>query len=124
MPTETREIETLANREYKWGFVTEIEADEAPPGLNEDIIRFISHKKKEPQWLLDWRLKAYRHWLTMKETTWSKTNHPPIDYKATSYYSAPKPKKKSLDEVDPELLAVYEKLGVPLHERAALAGVE
>src|SRR5688500_3504446 len=123
MPTETQEIETLANREYKWGFVTDIEADAAPPGLNEDIIRFISHKKNEPDWMLQWRLKAYRHWLTMKEPTWAAVYYPPIDYQATVYYSAPKPKKRSLDEVDPELLATYEKLGIPLQERALLAGV-
>jgi Fe-S cluster assembly protein SufB len=124
MPTETTEIETLANREYKWGFVTDIEAESAPPGLNEEIVRFISHKKGEPQWMLDWRLKAYRHWLKMEEPhDWPKLKYPPIDYQAASYYSAPKPKKKSLDEVDPELLATYEKLGIPLAERALLAGV-
>src|SRR5439155_237354 len=126
MPTETREIETLANREYKWGFDTDIEADSAPPGLNEEIIRFISHKKGEPDWLLQWRLKAYRHWLTMEEPTWQflPYGYGPIDYQSTIYYSAPKPKFKSLDEVDPELLAVYDKLGVPVHERNALLGVE
>lgn len=97
MPTETREIETLANREYKWGFITDIEAESAPPGLNEDIIRFISHKKGEPDWMLQWRLKAYRHWLTMEEPHWAKLHHAPIDYQNTIYYSAPKPKKKSLD---------------------------
>jgi len=124
MPTETREIETLANREYKWGFVTDIEADAAPPGLNEDIIRFISRKKNEPQWMLDWRLKAYRHWLTMEEPhSWPHLSYPPINYQDTIYYSAPKAKKKSLDEVDPELLETYEKLGIPLHEREILAGV-
>ena len=124
MPTETSEIETLANREYKWGFITDIEADSAPPGLNEDTIRFISAKKDEPQWMLDWRLKAYRHWLTMTEPDWASVRYPAIDYQSTVYYSAPKPKKKSLDEVDPELLATYEKLGIPLHERKILAGVE
>src|SRR3954451_12595187 len=124
MPTETTEIETLANREYKWGFVTDIEAESAPPGLNEEIVRFISHKKGEPQWMLDWRLKAYRHWLTMEEPhNWPHLKYPPIDYQAASYFSAPKPKKASLDEVDPELLAMYEKLGIPLQERAMLAGV-
>ncbi len=124
MPTETTEIENLANREYKWGFVTDIEADSAPPGLNEDIVRFISHKKGEPQWMLDWRLKAYRHWLTMEEPhAWPMINYPPIDYQSAIYYSAPKPKLKSLDEVDPELLKTYEKLGVPVQERLALAGV-
>src|SRR5690242_11835769 len=124
MPTETTEVENLANREYKWGFVTDIDADSAPPGLNEDIVRFISHKKGEPQWMLDWRLKAYRHWLTMEEPhRWPMINYPPIDYQSAIYYSAPKPKLKSLDEVDPELLKTYEKLGVPLNERLALAGV-
>ena len=95
-----------------------------PLGLNEEIIRFISHKKNDPDWLLEWRLKAYRHWLTMSEPHWAKVEHAPIDYQAIKYYSAPKPKKKSMDEVDPELLAIYEKLGVPMHERAILAGVE
>jgi Fe-S cluster assembly protein SufB len=124
MPTAETEIETLANREYKWGFISDIEADEAPPGLNEEVIRFISHKKSEPAWMLQWRLKAYRHWLTMTEPNWAMVHHTPIDYQATIYYSAPKPKLKSLDEVDPELMKIYEKLGVPLKERAALLGVE
>ena len=124
MPTETSEIETLANREYKWGFITDIEADSAPPGLNEEIIRFISHKKNEPDWLLEWRLKAYRHWLTMEEPTWAHVHYPPIDYQQTIYYSAPRQKKlKSADEVDPELMRTYEKLGIPLQERQILAGV-
>ena len=93
MPTAEREIETLANREYKWGFVTDIEADSAPPGLNEETVRFISKKKNEPQWMLDWRLKAYRHWLTMEEPHgWPMIKYPPIDYQASSYFSAPKPK--------------------------------
>jgi Fe-S cluster assembly protein SufB len=124
MPTAETEIETLANREYQWGFISDIEADEAPPGLNEEVIRFISHKKDEPVWMLDWRLKAYRHWLTMTEPHWAMVHHPPIDYQGTIYYSAPKAKKKSFDEVDPELLKIYEKLGVPMGERAALLGVE
>ena len=124
MPTAETEIETLANREYKWGFISDIEADSAPPGLNEEVIRFISHKKDEPSWMLEWRLKAYRQWLTMTEPHWAMVHHPPIDYQATIYYSAPKTKKKSFDEVDPELLKVYEKLGVPMNERAALLGVE
>ncbi len=124
MPTSTDTIEHLANQEYQWGFVSDIEADSAPPGLNEEIVRFISHKKNEPTWMLDWRLKAYRHWLTMEEPKWPMVHYPPIDYQQTIYYSAPKPKLKSLDEVDPELLAIYEKLGVPMKERAALAGVE
>ena len=123
MPTETSEIETLANREYKWGFITDIDSEAAPPGLNEEIVRFISLKKGEPQWMLDWRLRAYRHWLTMEEPTWAMVHYPKIDYQKAIYYSAPKPGKKSMDEVDPELLKTYEKLGIPLHERAALAGV-
>ena len=124
--TPIREVEILANREYKYGFVTEIEADSAPPGLNEDTIRLISAKKNEPEWLLEWRLKALRHWQTMTEPTWPNVHYPPIDYQAISYYSAPKSKKdrpKSLDEVDPELLRTYEKLGIPLKERELLAGV-
>jgi len=124
MPTETTEIETLANKEYKWGFISDIEADEAPPGLNEQTIRFISQKKREPDWMLQYRLKAFRHWKTMVEPSWAKVEHPPIDYQKTIYYSAPKAKLKSLDEVDPALLAVYAKLGVPMHEQAILAGVE
>ncbi|MGA2497486.1 MAG: Fe-S cluster assembly protein SufB [Tepidisphaeraceae bacterium] len=124
MPTTDSEIEELASKEYKWGFVTDIEADSAPAGLNEEIVRFISAKKKEPAWLLDWRLKAYRHWLTMKEPhEWPLLKYPPIDYQAAVYYSAPKKQPTSLDQVDPELLKMYDKLGVPLHERAALAGV-
>jgi Fe-S cluster assembly protein SufB len=124
MPTSTETIEELASQEYKWGWSVNMEADEAPPGLNEDIVRFISAKKNEPQWLLDWRLKAFRHWLTMKEPKWAKAEYPPIDYQATKYFSAPKAKPKSLDEVDPEMLAIYEKLGIPLHEREALLGIE
>ncbi|HWB54761.1 MAG TPA: Fe-S cluster assembly protein SufB, partial [Tepidisphaeraceae bacterium] len=125
MPTAETEIETLANREYRWGFITDIDADSAPPGLNEEIIRFISAKKDEPTWMLDWRLKAFRAWQRMSEPHhWGKIKYPPIDYQSTIYYSAPKAKKKSMDEVDPELLAVYEKLGVPVNERAALLGVE
>ncbi|WP_292910407.1 Fe-S cluster assembly protein SufB [Niveispirillum sp.] len=111
---------------YKYGFFTEIEAEEAPPGLNEDIVRFISAKKGEPAWLLEWRLRAFRRWQTMDPPDWAKLNIAPIDYQAASYYSAPKSLKdapKSLDEVDPELLKTYEKLGIPLGERAALAGV-
>jgi len=124
MPTAETEIATLANREYRWGFISDIEADSAPAGLNEEIVRFISHKKHEPQWMLDWRLRAYRHWLTMTEPKWAMVHHPPIDYQKTIYYSAPKPNLKSMDEVDPELLKIYEKLGVPMDERAALLGVE
>jgi len=125
MSTEQSTIESLANREYKYGFVTDIEADAAPRGLSEDIIRLISSKKGEPEWLLEWRLKAYRHWLTMEEPRWSNVSYPPIDYQDIIYYSAPKQKAqpKSLDEVDPELLRTYEKLGIPLSEQKWLAGV-
>src|SRR6266436_1824502 len=116
----------FAEREYQAGFVTDIESEKIPPGLSEDVIRLISTKKREPEWLLDWRLKAYRHWLTMKEPTWQNVHYPPIDYQSIAYYSAPKSKKdapKSLEEVDPKLLETYEKLGIPLRERAKLAGV-
>jgi Fe-S cluster assembly protein SufB len=118
-------LEQLTNREYEWGFVTDIEADQAPPGLNEDIIRLISSKKGEPAWLLEWRLRAYRRWLEMPEPEWSTVHHPPIDYQSIVYYSAPKQAKppKSLEEVDPELLRTYEKLGIPLLEQKRLAGV-
>ncbi len=111
--------------DYKWGFVTDIEADSAPPGLNEDIVRFISAKKEEPEWMLEWRLKAFRHWQTMTEPTWPNVEYPPIDYQDIIYYSAPKQKKKlnSLDEVDPALLETYNKLGIPLDEQKMLAGV-
>ena len=123
--SETDAIQERVDQEYKWGFVTDIEADSAPPGLNEDIVRFISHKKEEPEWMLEWRLKAYRHWLTMKEPTWPNVHYEPIDYQATIYYSAPKSTDgpKSLDEVDPELLKTYEKLGIPLEEQKMLTGV-
>lgn len=126
MSSHTETIERFANQEYKWGFVTEIGTDSVPPGLNEDVIRVISAKKNEPEFMLEWRLKAYRHWLTMKEPEWANVHYPPIDYNAIIYYSAPKMNKdrpKSLDEVDPELLRTYEKLGIPLHERELLAGV-
>ena len=126
MSTETSAIETLANREYKYGFVTEIEADSAPPGLSEDIIRLISAKKHEPEWLLEWRLRAFRRWLTMKEPTWANVHYAPIDYQSITYYSAPKSNQarpKSLEEIDPEILRTYEKLGIPLRERELLAGV-
>ncbi|MEK9677263.1 MAG: Fe-S cluster assembly protein SufB [Rhodospirillaceae bacterium] len=112
---------------YKYGFVTDIEADTAPKGLNEDIVRFISAKKNEPEWLLEWRLKAFRHWLTMEEPDWAKVGYPDIDYQDAYYYSAPKKKEdapETLDDVDPELLATYEKLGIPLHEQEILAGVK
>ncbi|MBC8123954.1 MAG: Fe-S cluster assembly protein SufB [Gemmatimonadaceae bacterium] len=126
MPTSTQNIEELANQEYKFGFVTELEQDTLPPGLNEDVIRIISAKKNEPEFMLEWRLTAYRHWLTMEEPKWQNVRYPGIDYQQIAYYSAPKLKgdgPKSLDEVDPELLKTYEKLGIPLHERAMLAGV-
>jgi Fe-S cluster assembly protein SufB len=126
MATQLNSIETIASQEYKWGFVTNIDADSVPPGLNEDTIRLISARKNEPQFMLDWRLKAYRQWLTMKEPTWANVHYPAIDYQKIIYYSAPKTNKdgpKSLDEVDPELLATYEKLGIPLRERELLSGV-
>ena len=123
--TEVSKIEELASKEYKYGFVSEIEADSLPNGLNEDIIRQLSAKKNEPEFMLEWRLKAYRHWLTMKEPHWANVQYPPVDYQALSYYSAPKkkPTLKSLDEVDPELLSVYEKLGISLDEQKRLTGV-
>jgi Fe-S cluster assembly protein SufB len=125
MSTETNTIENFASQEYKYGFVTDIEADAAPAGLNEDIVRLISAKKQEPEWLLDWRLKAFRHWQTMEEPKWPNVKYPPINYQSIVYYSAPKQKKllKSLEEVDPELLKTYEKLGIPLREQEWLAGV-
>ncbi len=126
MSTATETIEGLVQQEYKYGFVTDVETESAPPGLNEDIIRLISNKKKEPEWLLEWRLKAFRHWQTMKEPKWQFVKYPPIDFQDITYYSAPKQNKdapKSLDEVDPKLLETYEKLGIPLRERGRLAGV-
>ena len=125
MKTETHSVEDLANREYKYGFVSDIESESVPPGLDENVIRLISKKKNEPQFLLNWRLKAYRHWLTMKEPGWANVHYPPIDYQAIIYYSAPKTHAgpTSLADVDPELLKTYEKLGIPLSERAALAGI-
>ena len=126
MATPNAEVEALVRREYQHGFVTDLEADTVPPGLDEDVIRLISSKKGEPEFLLEWRLKAYRHWLTMSEPRWANVSHTPIDYDEISYYSAPKSKDdgpKSLDEVDPKLLETYEKLGIPLEERAALAGI-
>ncbi len=117
-------LDNLVSQPYKHGFVTDIESESAPKGLSEDTIRMISAKKNEPEWLLEFRLQAYRHWLTMTEPQWPNVYYPKIDFQAISYYAAPKPKKKlSMDEVDPELLRTFEKLGVPMHERAALAGV-
>ena len=126
MATATQEIDEVLKRRYDAGFVTDIEQEYAPPGLNEDIVRFISAKKKEPEWLLAWRLKSYRHWLRMKEPRWANVAYPDIDYQAYSYYAAPisdADRPKSLDEVDPKLLETYEKLGIPMHEREVLAGV-
>jgi Fe-S cluster assembly protein SufB len=130
MKTATNKIEDLAKREYKYGFVSDIEADTVPPGLNEDVIRVISAKKNEPAFMLEWRLKAYRHWAKLEkaqaEPKWANIHYPPIDYQAISYYSAPKSpanRPKSLDEVDPELVKTYEKLGIPLREQERLAGV-
>ena len=132
MSAETEELEQRANQAYKYGFVTDIEQESAPPGLNEDIIGFISAKKEEPEWLLDWRLKAYNNWQKMVDPThakpseqWVMADYPKIDYQDIIYYSPPKLKEgpKSLDEVDPELLETYEKLGIPLEEQKMLAGV-
>ncbi len=118
-------IHEAANQKYKYGFTTDIEQEKIPPGLNEDVIRLISAKKNEPEFLLNWRLKAYRHWLKMTEPDWAKLHYSPIDYNAISYYAAPKKQKElqSLDEVDPKLLETYNKLGIPLHEQKMLAGV-
>ena len=126
MSTSTDTIEELVKSEYKYGFYTDIETESAPPGLNEDIIRFISDKKNEPEWLLEWRLKAYRHWTTMQEPTWQKAHYPKFDYQDITYFVAPKnlaDGPKSMDEVDPKILETFEKLGIPLHERMRLAGV-
>jgi len=124
--TDNNDIQKLAGQEYQHGFVTAIEEDRVPKGLNEEIVRLISAKKNEPQWLLDWRLKAFRHWLTMKEPTWANVHYPKINYQDSYYYSAPKMKKKpkSLDEIDPEILETYKKLGIPLKEQEILLGVE
>jgi Fe-S cluster assembly protein SufB len=124
--TETSDLEQLVSRQYQHGFVTDIESDTVAPGLDEAVVRFISRKKGEPEFLLQWRLKALRHWFTLREPHWAHAHYPPIDYQAISYYSAPKTKAdgpKSLADVDPKLLETYAKLGVPLHERARLAGV-
>ena len=126
MSSQAPEIEDLVHRDYEHGFVTDVEADTVPPGLDEDVIRLISRKKGEPEFLLNWRLESYRHWLTMSEPVWAHVNYNPIDYQSISYYSAPKSDSdgpKSLDDVDPKLLETYEKLGIPLAERARLAGV-
>src|SRR5438093_1549193 len=125
MSTSTETIEQLATREYKYGFYTEVESETIPKGLSEDVVRLISQKKNEPDWLLEWRLKAYRMWLTMKEPTWQNVKFDPINYQDIVYYSAPKKKKalNSLDEVDPEVRATFNKLGIPLEEQMLLAGV-
>jgi Fe-S cluster assembly protein SufB len=119
-------VESLVNKEYKYGFVTDIDADVAPKGLNEDIVRLISAKKQEPEWLLEWRLKAFRGWQKMSEPhSWPNIRYTPVDYQAIRYYSAPRTQKPlgSLDEVDPKLLETYTKLGIPLSEQKLLAGV-
>ena len=125
MTDDRQIIDEAISQEYKYGFVTDIEQEKIPPGLNETVIRLISAKKFEPEWLLEWRLKSYRHWMKMKEPTWAKVTYPPIDYQSISYYAAPKKKKelKNLDEVDPELLRTYDKLGIPLDEQKMLTGV-
>ena len=126
MPSANETIQELANQEYKYGFVTDIESDAIPRGLNEEVVRTISARKNEPDFLLEWRLRAYRHWLTMKEPAWHNVHYPPIDYQDIIYYAAPKSGKdgpKSLDEVDPELLQTYEKLGISLQEQERLSGV-
>ena len=129
MSSTVNQINDLTQQEYKWGFVTSIDEDRLPPGLNEDVVRAIAMKKGEPEFMLEWRLKAYRYWASLEqkqaEPTWANVKYPPIDYQALSYYSAPKQKKelKSLDEVDPEILDTYSKLGIPLHEQKLLAGV-
>jgi Fe-S cluster assembly protein SufB len=128
MSKTTKEIEALTNREYQYGFVTDIEAETLPPGLSEDVVRVISAKKNEPEFMREWRLRAYRHWATLEQSAaeprWANVKYPPIDYQAISYYSAPKRKVAgSLDEVDPELLRTFEKLGIPLQEQKRLAGV-
>ena len=126
MSEATQDLDVIVGQKYRHGFVTDIDSDTVAPGLDEDVITFISRKKGEPQFMLDWRLRSYRHWLTMREPDWAHLRIAPVDYQAISYYSAPRSKTdgpKSLDEVDPKLLATYEKLGVPLHERARLAGV-
>ena len=125
MSTHTPGVSELISREYQQGFVTDIDTDRLPPGLDEDVVRAISARKQEPDWLLEWRLQAFRYWLTQTEPDWASVHHPSIDYQAISYYAAPrsKPGPKSLDEVDPKLLETYEKLGIPLAEQKALAGV-
>ncbi len=125
--SETEFLQEVADTEYKYGFFTDVESDTAPPGLNEDIIRLISSKKNEPEWMLEWRLKAFRHWLTLQDKypQWAHIKYPDIDFQSISYYSAPgkKPSYKSLDEVDPELIETFNRLGISLNEQKRLAGV-
>ncbi|MCK5326673.1 MAG: Fe-S cluster assembly protein SufB, partial [Woeseiaceae bacterium] len=126
MSTDPDNIESLVNRRYEHGFVTDIETESLPPGLDESVVRAISARKEEPEFMLEWRLRAYRQWLEMTEPTWAHVHYAPIDFNSISYFAAPKSDKdrpQSLDEVDPKLLETYEKLGIPLHERARLAGV-
>jgi Fe-S cluster assembly protein SufB len=126
MSAESEKLESLVNRRYEHGFVTDIATETLPPGLDEDVVRAISARKNEPEFMLEWRLRAYRQWLEMQEPTWAHVHYPPIDFEAISYFAAPKSdddRPKSLDEVDPKLLETYDKLGIPLHERARLAGV-
>ncbi len=125
MVTKTKLQEEMANREYKYGFVADLEEETVPKGLSEDVVRLISQKKKEPDWMLEWRLRAYRHWTTMKEPTWANVHYPPIDYQSIIYYAAPKPKNpvKSLEDIDPEIRNLYQKLGISLQEQERLAGV-
>ena len=125
MPAPAKDVEALVNKEYEHGFVTDISSDTLPPGLDEAVVRAISAKKEEPSWMTDARLEALAHWKTLATPNWASVHHPPIDFQGISYYSAPKTNEalKSLDEVDPELLRTYEKLGIPLDEQKALAGV-
>ena len=126
MKTQNETIEKFTSQDYQYGFVTDIEQDTIPPGIDENVVRFISNKKNEPDWLLNWRLKAFEHWKNMEEPQWAKVDYPKIDYQSISYYSAPKDKSdgpKSLDEVDPELIKTYNKLGIPLEEQKMLSGV-
>src|SRR6186713_3246176 len=125
MSDSNKILEEITSSEYKWGFVTDIDNDSLPKGLSEDTVRYISAKKNEPEWMLEWRLGAFRRWLTMREPTWARVNYPKIDYQDMYFYSAPKKNAapKSLDEIDPEILRTYEKLGIPLREQKMLAGV-
>ncbi|MCU0971553.1 MAG: Fe-S cluster assembly protein SufB, partial [Gammaproteobacteria bacterium] len=118
-------VREIVRQDYEHGFVTAIDSETLPPGLDEGTVRAISERKGEPEWMLEWRLKAFRHWLTLEEPKWSSVDHPPIDYQGISYYSAPKAKAgpQSLDDLDPELRKTYEKLGIPLEEQKALAGI-